>query len=213
MRAPHSRFLTACLLLAAGLGHARADQNPCRPPPPEVNVSLPSASISVRQVRDVGSFAAFGSGGQAAEGGGRWVVNGLTRSTRQVSYRVQGLMGGGCFAPVRIEIMLGVADPVEVLISDKYAPGTCQYQAILEHEMQHVDILRRGRQIYAERYRSMLGTGAVQGPYPDEASAQSRIAGLVDVVNDEMTRALAQANASIDTAQSYLANQARCPSW
>lgn len=194
-------------------GGALAQVDPCRPTPPQVNVSLPSAGVRVTQVRDVGSHAPFAAGADATTSGGRWVVNGLTKSVRQVSYQIAGVSGNGCYAPTRVEIVLGVGDPVEVLIADRYAPGTCQYQAVLEHEMQHVDILRRGRQIYGERYRAMVMGAALQGPFPDERSAQSRIAGMIDVVGDEMTRALYQANASIDTAESYLANQARCPSW
>jgi len=207
------------LILLAGVtlllfpNPVRADA--CGSPPTEVTVEMPSASVKVDHVRDVAAYAAFGAAVGASTGGqgARWVINGLTKSSLSVGFTIEGRAARGCFAPTRVRVTLGVGDPVQVLITDKYAPGTCAYQAILEHEMQHVDILRRGRVIYAERFKQRVIEAAAMGPFPDMAAAQARISGMIDVVSDEMKRALGAANGSIDTAESYLANQARCPSW
>lgn len=46
--------------------------------------------------------------------------------------------GGECFAP-RIEININYA-PLQVYIGKEFAPGTCAYDAILKHEMEHVQL-------------------------------------------------------------------------
>lgn len=210
---PGMRTLAAIMLaLAAAPAAARADA--CGTPETAVTVDMPSADVRVERVADVAAHTAFGAGaGATSSGGARWVINGLTKSSYRVGYQVEGLAGPGCFAPTAVRITIGVGNPVQVLITDKYAPGTCQYGAILDHEMQHVDILRRGRIIYADRFKEFVGYASRNGPFRDIGQANERIGGMVDVVRDEMVHAIAASNASIDTAESYLANQARCPAW
>jgi hypothetical protein len=199
-----------CALPAGG---ALADA--CGSPRPVVTVDMPSATVKVEHVRDVAAYTAFGmsAGASSGEQGSRWVINGLTVSALSIGMSFEGLSGRGCFAPTKIHVTLGVGDPVKVYIADKYAPGTCPYNAILEHEMQHVEILRSGRIIYAERFRSRIADAAAMGPFSDIDSAKARISGMMDVVRDEMKRALTAAHATIDTAESYMANQSRCPGW
>jgi hypothetical protein len=204
-------FLATAAILLCTVQAARADGCPTAPPVIEVN--LPTAGVEVTRVRDVGAFAPFAAGASSEGGGGKWVINGLTKSAITMQFGIEAMKGSRCFGMTKIRITIGVGDPVKVLVADKYEPGTCQYNAILEHEMQHVDILRRGRILYAERFRQFAGIAASQGPFQDMAQAQERVGGMMDVVSDELKRALTVAHATIDTAESYLANQARCTGW
>lgn len=43
-----------------------------------------------------------------------------------------------------------------ILVASNYRKGSCEYKAVMEHEMEHVNILRRFQSLYAARYQLLL---------------------------------------------------------
>lgn len=202
-------------LLAAALAVAVPSASraaACPRTTPEVTVSTPDVSVDVQDVRSVVDYTAFPWQTQNTMAPG-WVINGLTVARPRSSYQVEALQGPGCYALTKVALTLAFDDPVKVYIADKYRPGSCQHETIYAHEMQHVDIFRRGRLIYAERFREIVGAAARGAAASDPASAQEAISAAVDTVMREFSSALGAAHGAIDTVENYRLTQARCPSW
>lgn len=204
--------LPAVLSLLASLAPAGALAQ-CPPSAPRVAVDTPEVAVDVQDVRSVIDYTVLPWQTQNRMAPG-WVMNGLTVAHTIGQFRIETLQGPGCFRITQVRAVLSYQDPVKVYISDKYDPGSCPHETIRAHEMQHVDIFRRGRLIYAERLRGKLATATPAAEATgSDAGAEAVLKAVLDDVMREFGGALGAAHGAIDTAENYNAIKALCPRW
>ncbi len=202
----------AALALLASLCPAGALAQ-CPPSATRVLVDTPEVSVDVQDVRSVIDYTVLPWQTQSRMAPG-WVMNGLTVAHTDGQFRIETLQGPGCFRVTRVDAVLTYKDPVKVYIADKYDPGSCPHETIRAHEMQHVDIFRRGRLIYAARMRERIGLAVPAAEATGtEAGAQATLKAVLDDVMREFNGALGAAHGAIDTAENYNAIKALCPRW
>lgn len=113
-----------------------------------------------------------------------------------------------------------VIDPT-VQIAAEHPKGTCQYNAILEHEHKHVAIDRKVVTDYLEHIRqaatlSVQKVGMV-GPKPDDTvegykkKMSDYISGAVTKVVDEMYATRTKRQKALDNKEEYDRVSAKCP--
>ena len=122
-----------------------------------------------------------------------------------------------CLALKGIEARLGYGD-ITVLIDQRYRKGSCEHDAILEHELQHVRVNKdaaRGQQDAFEReLRKVAARWEGRWVSPLQAKRLDReldavVSGTLDRVRSDAKRQ----NAGLDTPASYAAVQRRCHNW
>ncbi len=155
---------------------------------------------------------------------GPWHVPlGLTHSATSAQYETAFTYGRDrgmyCVSLTKAEISVGLVE-LTVYVSNEYARGTCQYEAIHAHEMDHVKRNREAVKRYQERIRKALSrvlrAKRVIRVYN---KAQARSAYLLEFQRAvkpllrDLTAEQGRANAQIDTERSYRAIFAQCPEW
>ena len=153
-----------------------------------------------------------------------WHTNGLSTAMLQLNAELsmteRTTSSGVCVSLDKLDIKAGYDGPVKVQIANRYREGTCQYEAIRQHEMRHVQIYVDAVSLHLADIRAVIA-GEIAGKLPvqgvDEDAAKAKINEIVrkatlratDMV---MVRAKRD-NASIDTPESYAAVQSHCDSW
>ncbi|MCA8933170.1 MAG: hypothetical protein KDA49_11920, partial [Rhodospirillaceae bacterium] len=148
---------------------------------------------------------------------------GLITARRAYGYTFDLLMTEGpgrvCGVPRNVTIRLGY-DQMLVHILARYRPGSCQYEAVLEHEQEHVRINYETLQRYLPAIEDAVRR-AISNQFPvrgtSTADAQ-RIAGTIlgTALEQAVQVMLADRNArhrQLDSVDSYRATSSRCPSW
>lgn len=149
-------------------------------------------------------------------------VRGLTatRLAGRASYTMSKATlpnGRECVALAGIKARFA-SEEVSVLFDRRYAEGSCERQAVLDHELEHVRIsaetLREAEPRVREELRKVAGRWA--GRWVDGREA-ARIDEEIDATLARMVREVeaeaGRRNARIDTPQSYQAVQRRCRRW
>ncbi|MGE5505449.1 MAG: hypothetical protein ACM31L_13590 [Actinomycetota bacterium] len=106
-------------------------------------------------------------------------------------------------------------------VAREYPPGSCQYAAVARHEATHVALNRHVFDSYAPQLEARLkAVVAALGPVVVEGGREAanamvlwRLGEGVRPLREAFERERAQANAGLDTAQSYRAVKAQCPRW
>jgi hypothetical protein len=112
---------------------------------------------------------------------------------------------------------------MDVYVSSKYPPGSCQYRAILAHENTHVAINER---VY-RKYRALLIQALkrdrnlptsshplrVATEQEGEAILDRHLKGILTPMEESFRREDRRENAKIDTPASYARTQAKCGDW
>ncbi len=105
-------------------------------------------------------------------------------------------------------------------VAAEYRPGSCEYQAVLAHENEHVQLTRRAFESHAARleirlrelaanvrpFRTNDAEGAAQG-MTDRMMAGAR------PIMDQFKAESRRANSAIDTPESYRAVSTKCRKW
>ncbi len=109
---------------------------------------------------------------------------------------------------------------MEVHIAGEFARGTCEYNAVLDHENQHVAIIKTALSEYAPRVRAELERELRrQAPIftRDLQTAADRsvedLYGRMQGVVDRFQRAQAGRHGAIDSSRNYGAIADLCPNW
>ena len=109
---------------------------------------------------------------------------------------------------------------LDIYIDNKYPPGSCNYNVILDHERQHVQINRRVLREYKPRFKEAM-LQSVEAINPLVVSDPEQIQALAtQVIRTRFQAVLAdhreernKANAVIDTPTNYRMTQMLCPRW
>ena len=212
---------TLAILLTLG-GTALADDC-ARPAAPEVEMVLPPLQVLSEAVTNVASKAPWPKAMETSLGPG-WSINGLTVVRPQVTTEIHTAErksgGGTCMYVSKAVVNFSFTDPARIYVSSKYAPGSCEYDAIAAHENQHVGIHLNTRAAYSPVLKrkvmeALVSGGPVSARTSEEATArlQERISTAIDDGIREFQGMTARFNGLIDTTDNYLALQSGCDNW
>ena len=154
-----------------------------------------------------------------------WRTNGLAaaqlRSEGDTFMSIQEMSDGswcGYLEAARFDI--GYDDPMRVYVTSQYPQGTCPYEAIVQHELQHVDIYRSVLSSHlddADRRIAAIvfGNGPVRGETKDDVAAgiDALVERAVSEVVDEIAAESRQRNGVLDTVDNYMRVQSACSQW
>lgn len=144
-----------------------------------------------------------------------------TESPVDIRFRVKPRPGGDswCIYLSKLHIKLHIKD-VNVFIAREYQPGTCQYKALMRHEMQHVSIARHHLLQYApkirtvmNRYARMMRPQVSRNLKKDQRRLTEGLRKNLQAQRRLMEKDLKAAQKRIDTRASYIALEKECPSW
>lgn len=126
---------------------------------------------------------------------------------------------GYCVYLTRIDANFGFQS-LDVYVASEYPPGSCEYNAILDHENQHVAINLRNLKYTAPRVRAELERllSLEQPVYTADgkAATKQRLDALSQAMDSMLTdfgEVLGRENATIDTTDNYAAINDICHDW
>lgn len=154
-----------------------------------------------------------------------WMTNGLAIARlrtegESITRETQLQDGRWCVTLSEARFVIGYESPINVFISKRYAKGSCEYDAILRHESQHVEIYEE----VLEQHLSGIVPNLVEairlsGPAYGKTAASARAAiegrvnSLISTLADGITTEARQRNGALDTPESYRAVQSQCDGW
>ncbi len=157
--------------------------------------------------------------------GAGWFVLGLTRNsgvTQRLRVGIKGhpaRNGYYCVTLSSVDLSLSY-DSIDVFIARRYRPGTCEHDAVLEHENGHVNNFRDTFDRFVPKVERAVKAAANRQPGlytrtlgPALREFQARLTRTASPLLDEMVRQVNEADARLDAPRSYRANQARCDNW
>lgn len=129
--------------------------------------------------------------------------------------------GQRCVWPSRLIATVKYEGPITVHLAREHRRGSCQHKAVLDHEMEHVAVLKAALPDYAQRLRKALQRALDRGRFPytgrDAEKVQARLEGYLETA---FRKAVAEAeherdraNAAIDTPENYRRTRRRCATW
>jgi hypothetical protein len=151
--------------------------------------------------------------------------SGLTRSRTEFRteprYRLAKFRDGKtCVVLESVKVKWRVEDVI-VDVAREYAPGSCQYKAVLDHENEHVRITRETFAEFAPRIKERLERAAAEvrpqwgrddaRDVIDRLTKQISASGKAELAIAKVE--LARRQAAIDTRESYRDVAARCDKW
>lgn len=138
-----------------------------------------------------------------------------------ISFSLYGNDRERCIAVQSIEGEI-ITSP-QIHIASNYPKGSCEYNAILEHEEKHVRVLRDFAREYKPRFaaqlRRLAEKAGADGPMPraQMKPAQARkheiIAGGITSYGQTIMRLLQQRQFALDTSSEYARIHAQCDNW
>lgn len=196
-----------------------AGQCPSPPAGPSFTVDVRDSPVAYRLAAAETLLAQAKTNGTPL-GRGRGVL-GLTVNRYDLRIRVAvdsaGAEGGYC-AQLRSATITVGAQP-EVMVDGRFAPGTCQQTAILDHENEHVAVFRDAIGRAAAAIAAAVRGGAL--PPSLRVATQSEaeevyaraIRAALDPVMDAARRDAQEANGRLDTPAHYAEVFRRCADW
>ena len=127
--------------------------------------------------------------------------------------------GGGVCAELRAaHVEIGLKQ-LDVIVDRRFAPNSCERQAVLDHEGQHVEVFRAALRHYLPTLQRALAQTALARniPVADRNAARAAFLGpITDALKPVFaainTRAH-EGNMRLDTPESYAAVFSRCRHW
>lgn len=190
----------------------------CRPMPVQVNVITPEPQVVLSSPQNV-AMAAGNPAQLRASAPSGWHINGLAQAKPTIDLKMQGEAVPGCYRPRVVTVTIGFNEPIQVFIAGKYRPGSCEYENIRQHEMQHVRIYRNSIMNHAGSLQfdinRAVGTLTPQQLSSTQAQqlAFNQVFGAASGVFNRMMEESRRLNAPLDTVENYRMEQARCSNW
>lgn len=233
MKSSHCIALAVCTLLAAALlgafasGPARAAVTCSKPPQPaSVEVTSGALEVTFDHALSKAELAALADREYGHGHGKGGAVFGLTAGRVSAGLEVHALMekrrdGIYCGWPARVIASVAYDGPIAVHVAREHPKGSCQHDAILRHEMEHVAVFREALGDYEKRLRRALERALAEGRFPvmgrDRAAVQAEVNRPFETAFKravaEAASARDQRNARLDTPENYRRTRNLCRSW
>ena len=127
--------------------------------------------------------------------------------------------GAVCGTVIAATVTLGI-EHLMVSVARDYPGGSCEYEVIVRHEAQHVDIHYRTLDEYAPRIERELARAVKARPVAmgfDSAELRETFTRRTDVTQlpsfKAMLQTLSKRHGEIDTPESYRRARAECSNW
>lgn len=111
-------------------------------------------------------------------------------------------------------------EEMTVFIPSEYEAGSCEYRAVIDHENQHVSIIRAALREFAPKARARVeaflarsAPVAGRGRPPEVEAALAPIQAQLSALLQEFNALHSARGAQIDTASNYAAVTAMCKNW
>ncbi|NKB49168.1 MAG: hypothetical protein GKS02_07375 [Alphaproteobacteria bacterium] len=126
-----------------------------------------------------------------------------------------------CFWTARADVDISYQQ-LDVNIAAEYAPGSCQYEAVLDHENEHVEVAQSVMRPYAQQIKVALTSLAIPTAHLPSVANSPEIAQeeVEEVfrqtllpVRDKMVQLLSERQAEVDTLENYRRTWQRCREW
>ena len=153
---------------------------------------------------------------------------GLTRADFSIKYdfgfEKYKVDGGVCTILSNINFSIGYK-AIDVLIEDKYEKGSCEYNAIKEHEDGHIDIYRKEIKYYGNLVLDELKRISVDvGPMFFNGKVSGKKIGNkirkmvfennnINILKSKLEKALIDKNQMYDSKDEYLRVKGLCKAW
>jgi hypothetical protein len=186
-----------------------------------INVQVPEPTITYHHDVDLFGLPKLEHHSERPPAG--FVVLGLTKlsdhwSLAYQAAEVQLRDGRQCIWLTRIDALLG--DPVmNVYVASEYAPDTCEYKVILNHENTHVRFNIETLHDWLPSVQAALTEAAkhkfpaIFAEPPSNEDVRHYLLDNMQAVFDLMSEDLAKRNATIDTLENYRRENAKCRNW
>jgi hypothetical protein len=108
---------------------------------------------------------------------------------------------------------------LDVIVDRRFAPGSCQRQAVLDHEAEHVEVFREAVRYYLPALERALGKTSLplNLHVPDRTAARAAYLGPITdslkPVFDAINGRARDGNSRLDMPESYAAVFKRCTHW
>ena len=222
----HWRRLGGILtLLLALVGSASAARGQCprlqNVPPLVITLNLVEPKITYHHDVDLFGLPKLERASERPPPG--WTMLGLTKisDSLRTSFKFATVAladGRVCVWLTEVNAQLG--DPVmNVYVAAEYAPGTCEYKTILDHENTHVRFNLETLRDWMPSVKAALTETAkrrfpaIFATQPSDDALRERLLenlySVFDLMNDDMRKR----NASIDTPENYKRTAALCRDW
>ncbi|MGH6932510.1 MAG: hypothetical protein ACREEE_08760 [Dongiaceae bacterium] len=152
-------------------------------------------------------------------------VLGLATSQLEVEYdaafRYMPAGDGFCFWTDRVTVTLRY-HAFDVYVAAEYAAGSCPYNAILAHELRHVDVAHKHLDYYTPNIKGALTSlniptartpTLVASPDLAQAETLDRIGELLRPPVEVMQQAMIAAQEVVDSPKSYRQVRDQCADW
>ncbi|MEL0107858.1 MAG: hypothetical protein VW802_13045 [Rhodospirillaceae bacterium] len=155
---------------------------------------------------------------------GNWYPLGMTQTETiiraQAEFIIQPLQSGGaCAYPSSVTVEVGYQE-FSIWIDRRYRQGSCEYQAILDHEHDHVNIYRNQLRLHIDDiHRRVAQVIRRQRPVYAASNeiaverAKRQLFSRILPLSRGLQRAADRANHKIDTPSSYQAIHDLCRNW
>jgi len=139
----------------------------------------------------------------------------------RINYKIEEFRDGICFWVASADIELAYRQ-LDVYIAREYEPGSCQYEAILDHENEHVQVARSIMSPYAQQIRASLTTLSIPTrDLPSVADTAEQAHAQVNAVfrqqlmpvREQMYQVVRARQADVDTRENYGRTFRQCRKW
>lgn len=190
--------------------------------PPYVSLDVNPGQISYITDRSKAGLRQLHAGYRAADAS--WSPIGLTVAELgfglAVSVRAEATPDGRfCAEIAAVEATLGY-DVIDVYIASEYPRGSCQYNAVLDHERLHVIVFQDTLNRYFPLVESALRNAAdtakpvlVRDPDKATKKLQAALERVAKPLFHQINEALDEGNGALDTRENYVREQDNCVSW
>jgi TPR repeat protein len=185
----------------------------------EVDVSFefePARLHHNRSIAELGKAVIHGSGSR---------VLGATATKigvqPKVQYKAVPMGDTTCFWVHSIDVILRPS-ALDVYIAREYKKGSCPYNVILDHEREHVRVVRNTLERFTTSVRSALASPLIPtalnpevavSPEAAKDRVETVVSRLIEPVVEVMEREYRKSQASLDTPKEYKRLRRRCSRW
>lgn len=211
------------MVVAAGFAAPALADADCPQPPQElaeVTVTTVQSHVAYRNDLDRKELTHLAGMAAVHEEGilGLTISRYALRSATQNHYTVT-TDGRFCLWISGLNATLSIPE-MTVYVARNYQPGSCQYEAVLAHEQEHVrrtcELLQPfGQQLRQELARRLAKVMPAVAATPAAADrlASQRVEAVMAEFIDQLERERERTNAIIDSDESYRRTADRCPGW
>ncbi|MEX2450591.1 MAG: hypothetical protein WD407_07030 [Rhodospirillales bacterium] len=218
--------LSACALLALCAIAVAAPSCPGAASPAELTVRPVYGTITYRMGNTRGDLKRMQERHADTNRGlpGQWYPLGLTEAHFEMKLKTDVIVRSiaprrYCAYPAAVELELGYPT-FTVWVDRRYRRGTCEYQAILDHEHEHIGIYRDKLYLHVDSLRGQIARVirrfrpiVVTSPQEAAGRVQTQISRKIRPLVDKFHRIADSANAKIDTPSSYRIIHSLCRNW